>query len=259
MTTTRPRAPAQMNYDIYDQLGERWYEDATTPFALLRAESRFRAPWVLKTLRALGEPSRCRVLDVGCGGGLLSNGLAREGFDVTGVDLSEPSLEVARRHDATGSVRYLKADAYALPFGDGSFDAVCALDFLEHVGDPARAVAEAGRVLRPGGLFFFYTFNRTLLSRLLVIEFVERIVKDVPPNLHLYSMFVKPEELRAMCDRAGIGVREVRGVRPDVLSSAFLRLLVSGRVPDSFRFEFTDSLAVAYLGYGVRAGPAGAA
>jgi 2-polyprenyl-6-hydroxyphenyl methylase / 3-demethylubiquinone-9 3-methyltransferase len=77
-------------------------------------------------------------------------------------------------------------------------------------------------------------------------------VKDVPPNLHLHSMFIKPDELCAMCDRAGIRVCELRGARPELFTPAFFRLLCSGRVPDSFRFRHTRSLAVAYLGHGVR-------
>ncbi len=251
--TTQPStnsAQPSINNDVYNELGDRWYEADDDPVALLRAEARHRTPWVVERLAALGPAKDCRVLDIGCGGGFLSNALAESSFQVTGIDVSKSSLDVAKRFDTTQSVRYLEGDAYELPFAENSFDAACALDFLEHVDDPGRVIAEAARVLRPGGLFFFYTFNRTLLSRLLVIDFVERFVKNVPPNLHLHSMFIKPDEMRGMCRAAGLSVEELVGVRPEVFSTEFLHLLRSGRVKPSFRFQFTRSTAVAYLGFG---------
>lgn len=248
------QAKAEINSQVYDSLGEGWYEANADPVALLRAESRLRNPWVKDVLlRHFGRSAKAvRVLDVGCGGGFLANYLAESGFSVDAVDRSTPSLRVACRHDASGAVRYRAADALRLPYRDAVFDAVCAMDFLEHVEDPRAVIAEASRVLRPGGLFFFYTHNRNWLSDLLIIKGLRWFVRETPRNLHLYRLFIKPEELRRWCASKGLNVRELRGVRPCVLSPAFAGLLLRHSVPESFEFKFTRSLAISYLGYAVK-------
>ncbi|QDE65942.1 hypothetical protein BHS09_02385 [Myxococcus xanthus] len=100
-----------------------------------------------------------------------------------------------RYYDGTGSVDYRVADAYVLPFDDGCFDVVTCMDFLEHVEEPARVVAEAARVLAPGGLFFFHTFNRNWLAGLIIIQAVEWFVPNKPDHLHVLRLFITPEEL----------------------------------------------------------------
>ncbi len=240
---------ARVNNEVYDALGERWYAANDDPIALLRAESRLRNPWIASEARARLGPMRRRVLDVGCGAGFLANHLASEGFDVTGLDASAESLAVAARHDATRTVRYDRGDARHLPYPDGSFDIVCAMDFLEHVDDPRAVVAEAARVLAPGGLFFFHTFNRNRLAWLVVIKGVEWFVRNVPKDLHVLHLFVKPEELEAMCAGSALAVRELRGSAPRVLSAAFFRMLATGVVPPEFRFDFTRSTRIGYAGF----------
>ncbi|HEX3769836.1 MAG TPA: bifunctional 2-polyprenyl-6-hydroxyphenol methylase/3-demethylubiquinol 3-O-methyltransferase UbiG [Polyangiaceae bacterium] len=236
-----------VNNDLYDTLGDRWYDANDDPVALLRAESRLRNPWVDATIQAHLGP-RARVLDIGCGGGFLSNALARAGHAVTGLDASADSLAVAARRDETGSVRYERGDALALPYEPGSFDAVCAMDFLEHVEAPARAVAEAARVLRPGGLFFFHTFNRNPLAWLVVIKGVEWLVKNTPPDMHVLRLFVKPSELRAMCEENELVVSGLHGSAPVFWSRAFWTMVTTGTVPPDFRFAFVKSTAIAYTG-----------
>ncbi|HEY4003005.1 MAG TPA: methyltransferase domain-containing protein, partial [Candidatus Xenobia bacterium] len=147
-----------INNGYYEELGERWYTAQDDPVALLRAEAAFRNQYLAGVLRREG----CRaILDVGCGAGFLCNPLAREGFDMTGLDVSAHSLEVARRYDDTGTVRYAQGTGEAISFADETFDAVCCMDVLEHVDSPARVVSEMARVLRPGGLLAAYTINRT--------------------------------------------------------------------------------------------------
>ncbi len=236
----------QVNNDIYDQLGERWYHAKDDPIALLRAEARARNPWVIAEIQTT-FPS-AKVLDIGCGAGLLANELARAGMEVVGFDASAQSLEIARRYDATGRVNYQRGDAHHLPFADKMFDAVCALDFLEHVEDPARIVAEAARVLRPGGLFFFHTFNRNFIAWLFGIKGVEWFVKNTPRNLHSYRYFIKPSELRAMCEQSGMRVVTMRGLEPVIAQKAFWKMVLTGNVEDDFQFKFTNSTLLGYTG-----------
>jgi 2-polyprenyl-6-hydroxyphenyl methylase/3-demethylubiquinone-9 3-methyltransferase len=243
MATSFPR---KVNNDIYDQLGERWYHAKDDPIALLRAEARARNPWVSAEIRRAFP--QANVLDIGCGAGLLANKLAQQGLAVTGFDASAESLAVARRYDGTGRVHYQCGDANHLPFAAESFDAVCALDMLEHVEAPTRIVAEAARVLRPGGLFFFHTFNRNFIAWLFGIKGVEWFIKNTPPHLHCYRNFIKPSELQTMCERGGMPVVTMRGLEPVIWQRAFWKMVVTGTVDDDFRFKFTNSTLLGYIG-----------
>jgi len=237
---------SRVNNRVYETLGERWYNAEDDPIALLRAESRLRNPWIAEQIAgAFGSPAD--VLDIGCGGGFLSNHLGSLGHRVTGLDACSDALAIASRHDRTGLVRYQQADALNLPYADRSFDAVCAMDFLEHVESPDRVIAEAARVLKPSGLFFFHTFNRNLLSWLIVIKGVEWFVRNTPPNLHVLRLFLKPEEVRAACERHGLVGLQLRGVRP-VFGRAFLKLLLTRRVSADFSFTFTASTGLGFSG-----------
>jgi 2-polyprenyl-6-hydroxyphenyl methylase/3-demethylubiquinone-9 3-methyltransferase len=215
---------------------------------LLRAESRSRNPWVLQEIRnAFGEQA-VRILDLGCGAGFLANELARHGYEVTGLDASESSLRVARQYDTTGKVNYESGDAYALPYADASFEVVCAMDFLEHVEEPGRVIVEIARVLKPGGLFFFHTFNRNPLAWLIIIKGVEWFVKNTPPDMHILRLFVKPAELRAMCEQSRLRVECLKGFVPKILQRPFWRMLLTGNVKDDFQFHFTKSTLTGYTG-----------
>jgi 2-polyprenyl-6-hydroxyphenyl methylase / 3-demethylubiquinone-9 3-methyltransferase len=242
-----------VNNDIYRTLGERWYGAEDDPVALLRAESRLRNPWVAREIASAFGPSDPNVLDIGCGAGFLSNHLGALGHRVTGLDASPDALRVAALHDGTGSVRYLEGDALQLPFADASFDVVCAMDFLEHVENPDRAIAEAARVLRPSGLFFFHTFNRNFLSWLVIIKGVEWFVRNTPRNLHVLRLFLKPAEIQASCERHGLGTPTFYGMRPK-LGRAFWRMLATRRVSADFGFKFTSSTRLGFSGLAQKAG-----
>jgi 2-polyprenyl-6-hydroxyphenyl methylase/3-demethylubiquinone-9 3-methyltransferase len=234
----------EVNNAWYDSLDQQWYEAQDNPVALLRAEASHRNPWIAEILGAAPRT----VLDVGCGGGFLANYLAARGHRVTGIDTSAEALEVARRYDRTHGVDYRVGDACALDFPDASFDVVCAMDLIEHVTEPERLVAEAGRVLRPGGLFFFHTFNRTWQAHLIVIKGVEWFVKNTPKDLHVIELFRSPEEVAAMCHRAALEPVEVHGSRPRFRWPLW-RMLATGKVGDDFRFTFTRSIKLGYTGY----------
>ncbi len=247
-----------INNSFYDGLGDRWYQAHDDPVALLRAEGALKHPWVSQRIRSdlAGRPGR--LLDIGCGPGFLPNLLAAQGHRAIGVDMSRGSLKVAlsqsRNTDVTGRADYQAADAYRLPFRDAAFDAVTALDFLEHVTAPERVIAEAARVLRPGGLFFFHTFNRNALAWLIVIKGLEWFVKNTPERMHVLPLFIKPHELDAYCRSSGMQTLETIGIRPEIGRAAFWKMLATRRVPTDFKFRFMPSLAISYLGYARKSG-----
>jgi 2-polyprenyl-6-hydroxyphenyl methylase / 3-demethylubiquinone-9 3-methyltransferase len=239
----------KVNNDIYETYGERWYTADDDPIALLRAESKTKSAWILNKIKTHFELSKnTKVLDVGCGAGFLSNELAKHNLDVTGVDLSPESIKVAGLYDQTKSVRYLAADAYHLPFADQSFDVLTAMDFLEHVEDPAGVIKEFSRVLKPGGIFVYHTFNRNFLSYIVIIKLVEWLVKNTPKHMHVLRLFIKPAELKTYCAHAGLVEQDVIGIKP-VFSSVPFKNLFTGIVPKSLKFELTSNLLLSYIGY----------
>ena len=113
----------KVNNDIYNDYGDRWYTANDDPIALLRAESKVKTPWIIAKIKEFNYLNTdTKVLDIGCGGGFLSNALAKQSLKVTGIDLSAESLKVAKAHDETNTVNYQVANAYELPFEDQSFD-----------------------------------------------------------------------------------------------------------------------------------------
>jgi 2-polyprenyl-6-hydroxyphenyl methylase/3-demethylubiquinone-9 3-methyltransferase len=232
----------EVDNTIYDTYGDKWYTAIDDPVALLRAENKVKSPWIIQRLKP-----QSTILDVGCGAGFLSNELALAGHLVTGVDLSESSLVVARRYDQTQSVKYLVCDAFHLPFPDGHFDALCAMDFLEHVEDPAKVIKEFARVLKPGGKFFFHTFNRNIIAWFVIIKLVEWLIPTTAKNMHVLRLFIKPRELEKYCKLANLEQKEVIGIKP-VFSSIPLTKIFSGNVPPEMKFELTGSLLTSFLG-----------
>ncbi len=239
-----------VNNAFYDDLGERWYQDDGHIIALLRAEAKLK----LTYLRGIFEETQLSIgssiLDIGCGAGFISNELARDGFQLYGLDQSGGSLAVAARHaPPTTRISYTVGEAYHLPYASESFDSVLLLDILEHVDDPARMLAEASRVLKPKGLLFFHTFNRTLLSRFFAIEAVSFVARDSPKNFHVWNLFIKPEELKEMLQPLGLRVKSMRGIKPVLSHWPLWSSILKRQVHKDFAFSFTSSLSLGYIGY----------
>jgi 2-polyprenyl-6-hydroxyphenyl methylase/3-demethylubiquinone-9 3-methyltransferase len=242
---------ATVDNAFYDTLDEAWYDGRNVAMAILRKEAEFKNAWIRREIAAAFGPAPVAVLDVGCGGGFVSNDLAGSHV-VTGLDRSRRSLAVARRHDRTRSVRYVHGDAYHLPFADQSFSVVCAMDLLEHLEEPERCLAESARVLKPGGLLFFQTYNRTPLAYVFFVWGVNRTPGAVP-NTHVYRLFIAPGRLRAHCSSARLDVRALTGF---AIAPTWPALkTVFGRYDgiDRFRYQFTSSLAGGYLGFAEKA------
>ncbi len=239
-----------INNDFYQELEEKWYSDWSHPIALLRKENETRNPWILETVARTLGPGK-KILDIGCGGGFLTNALAQVGHNAVGVDLSNNSLKIAQAKDTTQKALYIQADALHLPFAEKSFDVVCAMDLLEHVEEPAGVIREASRVLKEGGLFFFHTFNRNPLSWLFVIKGVEWWLPNTPRHLHIYRLFIKPQELSDWCLQEQIQIKKIQGLIPK-FSLLFWKSFMKRTVDERFFFRFSPSLKMGYVGFGIK-------
>jgi len=162
-----------------------------------------------------------RVLDVGCGGGLLSESLARAGAEVTGIDLAPGMIEVARLHAAENglAIDYRIAAAEELAQNSpGHFEVVTCMEMLEHVPDPGAMTATLARLLAPGGALYVSTLNRNLKSFLLAIVGAEYLLRLIPPGTHEYERLIRPSELARWARQAGLTLAEVAGIEFNPLS-----------------------------------------
>jgi len=194
----------------FERLAARWW-DPTSEFRPLHEINPLRLDWI-DARSGLGGKT---VLDVGCGGGILAEAMAARGARVTGIDLGEAPLAVARLHlkESGQQVGYRKVAAEDLALEQpGTFDVVTCMEMLEHVPYPASTVAACARLVRPGGQVFFSTLNRTPKSWLFAIVGAEYILKLLPRGTHEYMKFIRPSELERMNRQAGLRVREYTGM-----------------------------------------------
>jgi len=194
----------------FDALAHRFW-DAKGEFKPLHILNPVRAKFVADHAKLLNA----RVLDVGCGGGLLCEAMFQAGAKVTGVDLAEGMVEVARLHAAEQNlpIEYRVADAESLlATHAGQFDVVTCMEMLEHVPNPDNTVATLAKLVRPGGSVFISTINRNLKSFLLAIVGAEYVMKLIPPGTHEYDRLIRPAELAAWGRAAGLHLRDVAGL-----------------------------------------------
>ena len=208
-------ATAQSNADPaelakFGELAHRWW-DPQGEFRPLHELNPLRLGWI----EGLAPLAGRRVLDVGCGGGILSEAMARLGARVTGIDLSEKPLRVAQLHlhESGLEIRYEEksAEEYADLF-PAAFDVVTCMELLEHVPDPASTVAACARLAKPGGRVFFSTLNRNPKSYLFAVIGAEYLLKLLPKGTHDYARFIKPSELARWCREAGLRPLELKGM-----------------------------------------------
>jgi len=237
---------------IYNRLADSWWDERGFLFtlkALNPARFGYMRRVLLDELRM--APVGRRALDVGCGGGLLAEEFARLGFAVAGVDPSHESLAAARRHAAAQELEidYRAAVGEALPFPDASFTVVYCCDVLEHVSDLSRVVAEAARVLQPGGVYFYDTINRTAASWLKAIFLLQKLpwTRLMPPRLHDWHMFIRPDELRRILGRHGLTPCGLTGLEPRANSLDIIRAL---RARKRGALSYADVIARMNIGEG---------
>lgn len=203
----------------FDAAAARWW-DPEGEFRTLHEINPLRLDWI----RQRCEMSGSRVVDVGCGGGVLSESMAAAGAEVTGIDMASAPLEVARLHlhesGVTVDYRQMTAEALASEAA-GSYDAVTCLELLEHVPDPAAVVQSCAKLVVPGGQVFFSTINRNPKAFLFAIVGAEYVLRLVPSGTHEYEKFIRPSELETWARRAGLELRDSAGLQYNPLTREY--------------------------------------
>ncbi|HOF51475.1 MAG TPA: bifunctional 2-polyprenyl-6-hydroxyphenol methylase/3-demethylubiquinol 3-O-methyltransferase UbiG [Rhodoferax sp.] len=218
MTTTLNADPAELAK--FSELAHRWW-DLDSEFRPLHQINPLRLDWIDK----LSPISGLRALDVGCGGGILADSMARKGAHVVGIDLSTKALKVAQLHALeaqTPNVAYREVSAEALAAeAPGAFDVVTCMEMLEHVPDPASVVQACATLVKPGGWVFFSTINRSAKAFLYAIVGAEYLLKMLPQGTHEYAKMIRPSELAAYCRRAGLDLQQTRGLEYNPLTQRY--------------------------------------
>lgn len=204
----------------FSDLAHRWW-DPDSEFRPLHQINPLRLDWINSHVPLDGR----RVLDVGCGGGILSDSMARKGAEVLGIDLSAKALKVAQLHAleaGTTNVAYREVSAEALAAEQpGSFDVVTCMEMLEHVPDPASIVRSCAALAKPGGWVFFSTINRNPKAFLFAIVGAEYVLNLLPRGTHEYLKFVRPSELAGYCRGAGLDLVHTRGMEYNPLTRRY--------------------------------------
>jgi 2-polyprenyl-6-hydroxyphenyl methylase/3-demethylubiquinone-9 3-methyltransferase len=215
MTETLNADPAELAK--FSDLAHRWW-DPESEFRPLHQINPLRLDWINTLVPLAGK----RVLDVGCGGGILADAMARKGAEVLGIDLSSKSLKVAQLHALeaqTAGVSYREVSAEALAAEQaGGFDVVTCMEMLEHVPDPGSIVRACAALVKPGGWVFFSTLNRNPKSFLFAIVGAEYVLNLLPRGTHEYAKFVRPSELAGHCRAAGLDLQGTRGMQYNPLT-----------------------------------------
>jgi 2-polyprenyl-6-hydroxyphenyl methylase/3-demethylubiquinone-9 3-methyltransferase len=203
----------------FSALAHRWW-DPQSEFRPLHEINPLRLEWLDAGARLSGKS----VLDVGCGGGILAEAMARRGARVKGIDLSDKALKVAQLHllESKLAVEYEAASAEDLALREpGRYDVVTCMELLEHVPDPASTVRACADLVRPGAQVFFSTINRNPKSYLFAVIGAEYVLRLLPRGTHDYAKFIKPSELARHCRAAGLEIREIRGMSYNPLTKVY--------------------------------------
>ncbi len=205
----------------FGELAHRWWDPESDMFGPLHRINPLRVDWILGVAEGLAGK---RVLDVGCGGGILAESLAEHGAEVLGIDLLEKALGVAELHRLESGVlvdyRAVAAEALAIEM-PSAFDIVTCMEVLEHVPDPASSIAACAALAKPGGLVLFSTINRNPKSYLFAILGAEYVLRLLPRGTHDWTKFLRPSELAAFARRAGLDLEQMTGMTYNPLTRAY--------------------------------------
>lgn len=254
---------SNINNHIYDDFANTWWDENEFLHLLKVMVNPWRVPYCKNALiKHYGQGlSQVRLLDIGCGGGVLTEEFAALGCQVTGIDISPQSIEVAQAHAAASglSINYRVGSGTSLPFDDQSFKAASCCDVLEHIQDWRLAIAEAARVLAPGGLFLFDTINRTWKSRITFIYGLQvlPLTKLMPADTHVWRMFITPDEITTALREQGMVVEDMKGgtIAKNPLGTLWdIRQQKQGKISFAelgrrLRMKIGSDLSLNYLGY----------
>lgn len=219
MSEPASRNADQAELDKFSELAHRWW-DPESEFKPLHDINPLRLDWIDRSIGLAGK----KVLDVGCGGGILAESMATRGATVTGIDLSDKALSVAKLHllESGQKVEYRKVAAEELAVEmPGAFDVVTCLEMLEHVPEPASTVRACAQLVRPGGTVYFSTINRNPKSYLFAVIGAEYVLNLLPRGTHDYAKFIRPAELARYCREAGLSVSEVIGMTYNPITKSY--------------------------------------
>ncbi len=238
MTETVNADPAELAK--FSELAHRWW-DMESEFKPLHEINPLRLEWIDGIAPIAGR----RVLDIGCGGGILADSMARKGAQVLGVDLAEKALKVAQLHAleaGTHGVTYREISAEALAKEQPcTFDAVMCMEMLEHVPEPASVVQACADLVKPGGWVFLSTINRSPKSFLFSIVGAEYVLGLLPRGTHEYQKMIRPSELAAHCRASGLELRQTRGMQYNPVTR---RYWLSGDTSVNYMFATQKPLAM---------------
>jgi len=220
-TATEPNMSNVDHAEIakFEALAHRWW-DRESEFKPLHEINPLRVNWIDERATLAGK----KVLDVGCGGGILSESMARRGAQVTGIDMGEAPLSVARLHQLESELdidyRQITAEALAAE-QPGQYDVVTCLEMLEHVPDPASVIRACHALVKPGGQVFFSTINRNPKAYALAIVGAEYVLQLLPRGTHDYRKFIRPSELGAWCRETGLAMNDIVGLTYNPLTKQY--------------------------------------
>ncbi len=262
----RPQLTMPIDNEIYNSQADGWW-DTNHFLHLLKTginPARFGYFFDILTRRLSLDPQALTVLEIGCGGGILSEEFAKIGCRVTGLDPSEGSLQTARSHAAAQGfeITYRQGRGEALPFPEASFKVVVCCDVLEHVDDLGAVIRESARVLKPGGILFYDTLNRTEQARASTIFAAQQfpLTSFFPPETHVWEKFITPAELIALFEANGLENREMTGLGsalPDLhvawlLIQRKLGWLSFAELGEKLQFKTGGGLEANYIGWAVK-------
>ena len=209
----------QTEIEKFSALAHRWW-DPTSEFKPLHAINPLRLDWIQKHTQISGK----KVLDIGCGGGILTESMAKAGAQAKGIDLSEKALKVADLHSLETGIavqyEYISAENLAAKEA-GQYDVVTCMEMLEHVPDPLSIIKACTQLVKPGGKVFFSTLNRNPKSYLLAIIGAEYILQMLPKGTHDYKKFIKPSELGEFLREAGLEMNEIIGLSYNPITQVY--------------------------------------
>lgn len=257
----------EINNQIYNDLGCGWWDENgdgnLVSLRYLTNPAKFN--YINNVIKSYGKyPQKISVLDVGCGGGYLAEELAKTGIEVTGLDPSSTSIKAAKAHakQENIAIKYVKGFGEKLPFESNSFQFVCCCDVLEHVEESTLIIKEISRVLKNGGIFFYDTINRTIISKIVMIKIMQEWegISFLEPDIHIWEMFIKPKELIAALSRYDLINQEIKGLSPSAnLISHFLSLRARKKGKISWQelgkrlnLRISRNISCTYIGHAIK-------